>query len=836
MRELKFLILLVVLLAFNSVGARADQITHTVTYDPSKLSITYDTIDNVAYSKIYYKDMISVKSQGQPVLPSDVLLFSVPYNADSFDVQCNVVSYEEYQLNADVYAGSQIIEMNDSSVVVYNQKASEVYSVNAYYPDSLVMGFNVGFIHGNNRVLKTHLYPLSYNPVTRKIRLATSIQLVVNYTINSSIIPNIVRRNKDVFEKEQMITESFVQNGEDVANNSFTTSTQLNVPSDVTRETFPTYNYCIITSRELAPAFKKILAMKRQKGLSAGTVCVEDLIASPLFNTGDINYNNSTNMTYILNDSAGIVRNYLKYAFNEANNPTSFVLMGGKKEHAPVRYLGLTNYLETDTYFSDLTQVWDDDGNIWYGEGNLINLPIVFYPDLYVGRLLCDNTEEIDNYSNKLYQYNFNPGDGDASYLKRALYFFSHQYEEDFICTSSSDVFFDSMTAMDPFEGLIKGSDIINEINRTDYGFISGSCGGEPQAMWVYDYGYDDGNYAPMYLLTALDEIVPTSELVVDEEGNGLDNLKNNKCPAIFYSISRAAISDNSYQGDCLTQYSNKYNLGESFTVGGKYGGVAFLGFTKSGSNDWCYPLENAFFESMNTSHSYNLGVSESMSKVYYTPNYPEYTYNGRYNSIIAGHHLIGDPEVEMWTSEPQRYEGITVNRYGSLYMINGVTASDTIAYCDNDGNVGRVFGMNGFSFLNGMTPSISIMVYNHEHIPYIAPLLLQDCDINNSQYVYASSFSAGRNVISSSISGNVSIKNGAVYEIEATEDVHLGEGFIVENGATFAIKTPGKVTIDGCVFQCGAKVKIEAGKVEVVKSFTAERGSKVEIVKLVDY
>ena len=43
------------------------------------------------------------------------------------------------------------------------------------------------------------------------------------------------------------------------------------------------------------------------------------------------------------------------------------------------------------------------------------------------------------------------------------------------------------------------------------------------------------------------------------------------------------------------------------------------------------------------------------------------------------------------------------------------------------------------------------------------------------------------------------------------------------------------KVTVDGCVFQSGAKVKIEAGKVEIVKSFTAERGSKVYISHFVE-
>ncbi|MBQ6647574.1 MAG: hypothetical protein IJM66_01835 [Muribaculaceae bacterium] len=78
-------------------------------------------------------------------------------------------------------------------------------------------------------------------------------------------------------------------------------------------------------------------------------------------------------------------------------------------------------------------------------------------------------------------------------------------------------------------------------------------------------------------------------------------------------------------------------------------------------------------------------------------------------------------------------------------------------------------------------------------------------------------------------------IKNGAVYEIEATDDVYLGDGFIVENGATFAVKTPGKVTIDGCVFLGGANVKIQARKVKIMKSFTAELGSKVEMTQYVE-
>lgn len=823
MKKISYLILYAAMLALIPYTASAGCIVHNLTFDTSKLKINYDTIDNDVFAKVYYDDMMSVNCNGQPVLPSNVLLFSVPYNADAFSVRCNVISYSDFLLDADVYPGPQIVDINDASATIYNQKDSIIYGMSCFYPDTLFRVIGSGFMSGGNKVLKTHLYPLSYNPSTRTIRLATSLQLIINYNDNSLQVPNIFRKNNDLIQKEMSLTASYVQNSDEVVSNAFEPQVALNSERV---SSFPTYNYCIITSRELEPAFKKIIAMKRQKGLSAGVICIEDLIASPLFNTGDYNYNESTSQTYILNDSAGIVRKYLKYAFQSADNPTSYVLLGGKKNHAPVRYFGVSRYIATDMYYSDLTQLWDNEGNIWIGEGTQIDLPISYWPDLYVGRILCDKKSEIDNYSNKLHQYVFNPGDGDRSYLERALYFCNKTYEDDCEDTAPTDgYFFNSTNVMKCHNSNYTGVDIINDINTTRYGYISEYCNGDAQAMWIYSG----------HILTALDEYIPIDQYCVDEAGNGFDNLTNKFFPSIFYSLASSAITfENSTDLNTLTQFANKYNLSESFTVGSNYGGIAYLGNTKTGYREWTSPLERCFFKSMRRNNGYKLGVSEGMSKVLNVP-FHEYWYYGPYNQVIASHNLIGDPEVDMWTSEPQDYSRLGMTRYQARFYLTGVNVNDTIAYCDNNGNIGRTCGHNGIAVLSGVSHNSSIMVYNHEHIPYIFPLILQDCDIRNSQYVYASSFSAGRSILPNLTNGNVVIKNGAVYEIDATDDVHLGEGFIVENGATFAIKTPGKVTIDGCVFQSGAIVKIESGNVEIAKSFTAERGSKVEIIKFVD-
>ncbi|MBQ3730807.1 MAG: hypothetical protein IJS04_02795 [Muribaculaceae bacterium] len=60
--------------------------------------------------------------------------------------------------------------------------------------------------------------------------------------------------------------------------------------------------------------------------------------------------------------------------------------------------------------------------------------------------------------------------------------------------------------------------------------------------------------------------------------------------------------------------------------------------------------------------------------------------------------------------------------------------------------------------------------------------------DLNSSQYVIASDVTAGRSVDSGRTNGDVTVKNGIEYEIEATGTVKITGGFKVELGARFAI------------------------------------------------
>ena len=85
--------------------------------------------------------------------------------------------------------------------------------------------------------------------------------------------------------------------------------------------------------------------------------------------------------------------------------------------------------------------------------------------------------------------------------------------------------------------------------------------------------------------------------------------------------------------------------------------------------------------------------------------------------------------------------------------------------------------------------PNSIVMVRSHGKLPYVAPLVLQNTNIQNSQYVIANDVVASRSVDAGRTAGDVTVKNGAEYEIEYKGSVTLGPGFKVEKGATFIVK-----------------------------------------------
>ena len=122
--------------------------------------------------------------------------------------------------------------------------------------------------------------------------------------------------------------------------------------------------------------------------------------------------------------------------------------------------------------------------------------------------------------------------------------------------------------------------------------------------------------------------------------------------------------------------------------------------------------------------------------------------------------------------------------------VVSGIDAEGDMAiisYCNNvaQWKAGTTQSSVTFPYVD---PNSIIMVRSHKKLPYIAPLVLQNTTIGNSQYVIAGDVVAGRNVDSGRTAGDVTISSGVEYEIEHKGTVTLGPGFNVELGATLSI------------------------------------------------
>jgi len=168
-------------------------------------------------------------------------------------------------------------------------------------------------------------------------------------------------------------------------------------------------DYVIVTDETLAPALRPLAEWRLKQGYRVGIADVNEIIAS-----------------YAGDDVQAQIRAYLAEAYAGG---LQFCLLGGDETVVPIRY-AYHGYADTmpsynkmqicDLYYADFTGEWDNDGDGIYGEYQQDNPDV--YPEIYLGRLLAGDAEQAEIIVNKIINYEINPGDGDPSYLTRALF------------------------------------------------------------------------------------------------------------------------------------------------------------------------------------------------------------------------------------------------------------------------------------------------------------------------------------------------------------------------------------------------------------------------------
>lgn len=825
------------------------QLTHTVTFDRNLLGIDTTVVDSVSYLKINYPDLWGEGNIGSPELPVHYLRFSVPYDATGFTVTVTGENAVTEQYALPVYPVQPPVPTDESAIgQPFVRPDSSIYGSDQYWPAAPAQVAGEGFLDGDNHIVTVAVWPVSYAPASGEIRFRHSVTIRLDYTVGNENMASVSTRTSALravtrrspqgvnrWGREQ--TKLMVVNPSQV--DGFAPATVSRAVSPRTVTALPDYEYTVITSRELAPAFDRLIGWKRQKGYRAGVVCIEDILACPDFQDGDLVSN--------IDDDAGKLRAYLKYAYGIGD--LRYVLLAGDYTVLPIRYATGRHPVEIDSvtsvtvdwpipsdlYFSDFNGNWNADGDSLYGELEGGERTTIDYnPEIFVGRLLCTTQQEIGNYTEKLLRYERNPGNGNYSYLQKAFYCQSdqmQQHDEASIIKEAWGTTFLQNTVIEEeptFDTqdltFPTGAEVIAEMNNR-YGFFSWHGHGSPAGITVRSRGVNSWD---SYAIVPFDGILDLNDYSMNiEVGHGLDCLTNQNYPAIAYSIACDVTPFDIFRVAMGTPYEQppydiKYNIGSSFTVGGLYGGPAFLGNTRSGWVSYSYLLEKSFVEQIK-SGNYQIGIAEALSK-------SNFGSGDTRNWCKLTHHLIGCPEFEMWTGIPTEYSGITVSRTDNSITVasSGLDGSKVVITTGVSSEVKTATGTS--VTFTSVSPNSAVMVYKHNAIPYVAPLYLQNDTIRSSQYLYASTAFIGRGVDTSRTIGDLVLKSGTL-TIEAGGDVRIGDGLVIQNGATLVIKSQGNVFFIGGTVQSGGSLRVDAsGRVELQRNFDVRSGSKVEI------
>ena len=775
----------------TSAAGFLNRISYTVNYDYSNLTVGTDTLGGVTYATVSYDGLYNSGAPGMPSLPIDYFKFSVPYNATNFTVVASGLRQINQNLDYMVYPCQMPWFPDGSPAPAITLPDTAAYFSGNSYPTQMAWIADEGFLAGENHIVTVAVMPLRYThsataDVLSKARICN---LVLSYDLSDSLAMYPIVRNDSLLREEgYQLTQSMVVNpgqvkgfapaytfhpgsgsiidsgiqggidGDVINGGGYaggdgpTPIDSLLLPpngvdttgiaTDLILDYSNYYPYLIVTTSDLKHAVRRIAALKCQKGCNVKVVTMDEVLSSMFSGNGDVvgqgRFAHLTNTTVV-----GKLRQFIRNYHNFFG--TKYVLLAGDDIPYYLYYGELT-----DMYFSDLTADWIQS--------------VDYMPELYVGRITSENEEEVDNYTDKLFRYELNPGHGNTSYLRKAFFSEGREFKD------SLNEFRSSLSSIYPNPVIIndsinnnseypKGKNIIDTLRSNPVSFICIYNHGDITRTRVY--GYD--NDSNIYFIKAQTTF---------NGGNGLNCLQNKSHPMIYFSPSCATIPfDN----------PNHLTFGESFINGKDYGGPVYIGYTRTVTTRYGSMLTNAFARRFKNGDEKPC-VAFSLSKMDVADE----------NSVFAKRDQVyfGDPELDLWTDNPQSYSNVEVVRTNDTLTISRLSTDPIIiGYQKRNKHFETKISTSQTIILQDALPNSTIMLYKHNHIPYIAPLKLQNEMIEDSRYIIANDVIAGNSIDTNNrTSGDLIVTSGVEFEIESSGTITLEDGFKVEKGATFAV------------------------------------------------
>jgi hypothetical protein len=399
-----------------------------------------------------------------PVMPYKSETMTFPFGTKIEGVDVEVGNVQTMQLDKKIMPAAEPVPSNMENVKV-EIKEGMVYESNEPYPSNWVeWRTGAGIENGKHVIfLSIHAFPARYMPATNKLEYVNEMSIEVKY-----VPPEKPMLAKDV------------------------------------------YDLLIVSPYEFSDALQPLVEHKESYGVKTMLVTLDEIYNGNYFEA--YGRDDAEKVKYFIKD--GIEQWGIDYV----------MLVGGRhggvsteKWWCPVRYSHLddgsnweSSYL-SDLYFADIYKYdngnitfedWDSNGNGIYAEWKMMKKDVIdMYPDVYVGRLACRNSFEVDTMVEKIITYETGtygqswfkkfvgvagdtyPGDDDPYYegelATEAAFNYLDGFEANYIWTSTG--------------ALSDADDIINAISE-GCGFLHFSGHGNP-ISWANHPPQDGGTW-----------------------------------------------------------------------------------------------------------------------------------------------------------------------------------------------------------------------------------------------------------------------------------------------------------------------------------------------------
>jgi PKD repeat protein len=317
--------------------------------------------DGVVYQRLKLRGAGTTPEAGKPAVPVIGRLVAIP--------TWSGVNVRTIEMDEDVLTGYRVYPAQEPvpDLATYEPAFTvdaEFYGQDAFYPETRA-SYAGPFVFRDYRVVQLLLHPISHNPATGELRVAT--RMVVELEHSGYDGRNVLEVEREPSRAFEPLYRSFIVNYDQVKRTSF--------PDQG--------SYLILTADAYYDDVLPLAEWKHKKGLEVVLTKLSDIGASP--DTADI-------------------KDYIENAYNNWETPLEWILLVGDVGDLPCNY-GMTHpYHGTPT-----------PNDIYYAR---MNSDII--ADIYIGRISVNNSTECQAEVNKILNYERNPYMDETSWFTEA--------------------------------------------------------------------------------------------------------------------------------------------------------------------------------------------------------------------------------------------------------------------------------------------------------------------------------------------------------------------------------------------------------------------------------